>query len=106
MASLQISGKQAIVIESKTREQHQQVSKLVTEQLVKYIHIDTVPEPPKNPTNIRQPRDLLSSELHSNTTPEYLSEQSGISVVQAALTLKSTTQKLVQSAIMPLSCRY
>ena len=48
VASIQISGKQEIVIESATREQQRQVDKLVTEKLVKDIHIDTVPEPPKN----------------------------------------------------------
>ena len=39
VASVQISGIQEIVIESATREQQRQVSKLVTEKLVKYIHI-------------------------------------------------------------------
>ena len=70
VASVQISGKNAIAIESATREQHQQVSKLVTEKLVKNIQTDTTPEPPKNLTNIRQPHDFLSEEQHSNNTPE------------------------------------
>ena len=61
MASVRISGKHAILIGSATREQHQQVAKLVTEQQVKDIHIDTVPDPPKHPTNIRQPLDFLSA---------------------------------------------
>ena len=83
------------MIESSTREQQRQVAKLVTERLVKYIHIDTLPEPINNPTGIRQPRAFLSEERHSNTTPEYLRKRWWISVVQAALTLKATTQKLV-----------
>ena len=57
-------------------------------------------------TNIRQPRDFLSEERHLNTTSEDLSKRWGISVAQVALTLKSTTQKLVQLEIIPLSCRY
>ena len=61
VASVQISVKQEIAIESAIRKQQRQVAKLVTEQLVKYIHIDTVPGPPKNPNNIRQPRDFLSA---------------------------------------------
>ena len=106
MASFRISGKQAIVIESATREQQQQVAKLVMKQLVKYIHVDTVPEPPKNLTDVRQPRSFLSAELHLNTTLEDLSERWEISVSQAAATLKSTIQKRVQWAIIPLSHRY
>ena len=88
MASVQISGEQAIAIESATREQQQQVSKVVTEQLVKDTHIDTITEPQKNPTDIRQPRAFLSGERHSNKTPEDLGKWLGISVAQAALTLK------------------
>ena len=60
VASVQISVKQKIAIESATRKQQQQVAKLVTEKIVKDIHIDTVPGPPKNPNNIRQPRAFLS----------------------------------------------
>ena len=74
VASFQISGKQAILIESVTREQQCQVAKLVTEQLVKDIHIDTVTDPPKNPIDIRQPQDFLSAEQHQNMTPEDLSK--------------------------------
>ena len=105
-ASFRISVKQAISIESATREKQRQVSKLVTKTLVKYIHIDTVPEQPNNLTDIRQPRGFLSAERHSKTTPEDLSKRWGISVAQEALTMKSTTHKLVILAIMPLSRRY
>ena len=74
MASVQISVKQEIVIESATREQYRQVAKVVREKLVKDIHIDTVPELPNNQTIIRQPQAFLSAERHSNTTPEDLSK--------------------------------
>ena len=37
---------------------------------------------------------------------EDLSERWGLSISQAALTLKATTQKLTRSAIMPLERRY
>ena len=53
--SVRISGKEAVAIESATMEQHRQVAKMVTKQLVKDIHIDTVPDPPNNLTDIRQP---------------------------------------------------
>ena len=51
-------------VESETRGGKLQVAKLVTEQLVKEIHIDIIPDPPKNPTDIRQPQAFLSEELH------------------------------------------
>ena len=106
MAGIQISGKQEIEIESATRDQHQQVAKLMTEQLIEDIHIDTVLDPPKNLTKIRQQQAFLSAEQHLNTATEDLSKQWEISVAQAALILKATTQKLVKSEIMPLSRRY
>ena len=62
VASVQIWGKQTIAIDGATREQQRKESKPTTEQLVKYLHIDTVPEPPKNPTNIRQQQAFLSAE--------------------------------------------
>ena len=49
---------------------------------------------------------FVSSERHTNTTPEDLSERWGLSIAQAALTLKATTQRLVRSAVLPLSRRY
>ena len=106
VTSVLISQKQVILVEVTTREKQGQVAKLVTEQLVKDIHIDNVPEPLQDMTDNRQPRAFLSAEQHSNTPPEDLSKHRGISVAQTALTLKATTQKLVQSAIMPLRCRY
>ena len=41
------------------------------------------------------PHTFLSKDRHSNTTPEDLSERWGLSVAQAALTLKATTRRLI-----------
>ena len=51
-------------------------------------------------------KTFISSERHSNTTAEDLSEIWNISVEQARMTLDATTQYHVRSAIMPLSRRY
>ena len=48
------------------------------------------------------PRTFLSENRHSSMTEEDISKRWGLSIYQAALTLKSTTQKLTRSAIMPL----
>ena len=55
--------------------------------------------------DIGPPRTFLSSNRHSRTTPEDLSERWGLSLAQATLTLKATTQKLVMSVVMPLPRR-
>jgi hypothetical protein len=55
---------------------------------------------------ILPPHTFLSSERHLATSPEQLSERWGLSIAQAALTLKATTRQLVQSALMPLARRY
>ena len=52
------------------------------------------------------PRTFLLYNQHSSTTPEDPSEIWGLSLAQATLTLKATTQKLVRSAVMPLARRY
>jgi hypothetical protein len=52
------------------------------------------------------PHTFLSKDRHSNTTPETLSERWGLSVAQAALTLRATTRRLIRSALMPLARRY
>ena len=57
-------------------------------------------------TDIGLPRMLLSSKQHSIPTPEDLSKIWGLSLAQATLTLKITTQTLVRSAVMPLARRY
>jgi len=52
------------------------------------------------------PKTFISTERHSNISPEDLSETWGISVEQAKMTLDATTQRHGRSAIMPLSRRY
>ena len=52
------------------------------------------------------PQTFLSKISYSSTTEEDLIKRWGISISQDALTLKSTTQKLTRSAIMPLVLRY
>ena len=75
MASVIISGKQAISIDIATRKQHRQLAKLVTQQLVKDIHIDTVLDPTNNLTDIRQLQDFLSEDRLSNKITEDLSKR-------------------------------
>ena len=52
------------------------------------------------------PMTFQSSQRHSSVNAGTLSERWGISVAQAALTLKATTQKYVRSALLPLARRY
>lgn len=63
-------------------------------------------EGPMTRDNLKEARTFLSSQRHSNTTPQDLSEVWGISLEQARMTLEATTQHHVRSAIMPLSRRY
>ena len=74
------------------------LSKEKTTQLVSltYEQLDTMKD-------VSMPRTFLSKNRHSSTTAEYLSEKWGLSISQAALNLKSMTQKLDRSAIMPLA---
>ena len=65
-------------------------------------HKDSSPIHLNNQTN----SIFISSEQHSNTTPEDLSERWIISVAQAKLTLKATTQCIKISLVTPLSRRY
>ena len=53
--------------------------------------------------DISMPRTFLSKNRHSSTTAEDLSERSGLSISQTALTLKAMTQKLTRSEIIPLA---
>ena len=56
--------------------------------------------------DIGLPKPLLLSRRHSSTTPEDLSKRWGLSLAQATLNLKATTQKLVRLAVIPLARRY
>ena len=57
-------------------------------------------------TNVFTPTTFQSSQRHLTVDASYLSDRWGISVTQAALTLKATTQKYVRSALLPLAQRY
>ena len=56
--------------------------------------------------DVSMPRMFLSKNRHFSTTAEDLSKRWGISVSQAAQTLKSTTQTLTRFEIMTLARRY
>ena len=79
----------------------------VKRRIMKSKVIDTIiGEGPISEDRILPTRTFNSSQRHSNTTLEDLSEIWGISVQQAKLTLDATTQHHVRSAIMPLLRRY
>ena len=52
-------------------------------------------------TNLFTPTTFQSSQRYSTVDSSSLSDRWGISVAQAALTLKATTQKYVRSALLP-----
>ena len=76
------------------------ISKEKTTQQVSFAdeQVDTMKD-------VNIPRTFLSENRHSSTTEEDLSEIWGLSIPQAELTLKLTTQKLNKSTIMPLTQR-
>ena len=57
-------------------------------------------------TDVKDMHTFQSSERHSDTSPQDLSERWFISISQATQTLKNTTQNLLRSATLPLSRRY
>ena len=76
-------------------------------RVVKSLVVPTVVSGgPLSDDQLLAPKTFISTERHSNTSPEDLSETWGISVQQAKLTLDATTQRHARSAIMPLSRRY
>ena len=77
------------------------ISKEKTTQQVSFANeqVDTMKD-------ASMPQTFLSKNIHSNTTSEDLIYRWGLSISQAALTLKLMTQKLTRSAIMPLELRY
>ena len=52
--------------------------------------------------DVSTPRTFVSKERHSEVTATELSKQCMIGLVQATATLKSTTQNIVTSAVLPL----
>ena len=76
-------------------------------RIMKSSVIDTrMAQGPLSEDEILPPKTFISTNRHSNTTAEDLSEVFQISVEQAQMTLDATTQHHVRSAIMPLSRRY
>ena len=57
-------------------------------------------------TNMFRPTNFQSSQRRSTVDASSPSDRLGISVAQAALNLKATTQKYVRSALLPLARRY
>jgi hypothetical protein len=56
--------------------------------------------------DVSLPKTFQTKGRHSSITAKDLSDCWGISIAQAAMTLKATTQKYMQSALMPLARRY
>ena len=56
--------------------------------------------------DVSMPQTFLSNNRHSSTTAEDISNIWGLSISQAAINLKETTQKLTRSALMTLAQRY
>ena len=96
-----------MIAESKEEQQKRTVANLISATNKNPDQADeTAPEAPIDPATIKAQNTFLSSERNTNTTAEDLSERWSISVAQAALTLKATTQRLNRSALMQLSRRY
>ena len=107
IASVRITSDQAIIAESKEEQRKRTIAKLISATNKKPDQADgTAPEAPIYPANIKVQNTFLLSERHTNTTAEYLSKIWSISVAQAELTLKSTTQRLKRSALMTFIRRY
>jgi hypothetical protein len=60
---------------------------------------------PLDEFEIQAPCTFLSTDQHSSVSPADLSKRWGLSVAQAALTLKAATRRLLRSALMPLARR-
>ena len=56
--------------------------------------------------DVKDPKTYNSKERHSSVTAEDLAQKWSISVAQAAMTLKATTQRFLRSAVMPLARMY
>ena len=96
-----------MIAESKEEQRKRTVANLISATNKKSDQADyTSSEAPIDPDTIKVQNTFLSSERHTNTTAEDLNKRWSISVAQAALTLKATTQRLKRSALMPISRRY
>ena len=77
-------------------------------RIIQQIQVDW-PEGEQNPTirqDIPSARTFQSRELHLGITPADISERWYVGLSQANTTLNATTQRLVCSALLPLSHRY
>ena len=77
-------------------------------RIIQQIQVDW-PEGEQNPTirqDIPSASTFQSRERHSGITPADISERWYIRMSQANTPLNATTQRLVRSALLPLSCRY
>ena len=107
VASVRIAADQAMIAESKEEQQKRTVARLISATNKKPGQADdTAQEATIDPATIKVQNTFLSLERHTNTTAEDLSERWSISVAQAALNLKATTQRMKRSDLMPLSRRY
>ena len=61
---------------------------------------------PLSEDEMNSPPTYISTERHSDISPEDLSERWQLSIAQAKLTLGATTQRLSRSAVMPIARRY
>lgn len=60
---------------------------------------------PSGLEDLQEARPFVSKKRHTDVSPRDLSERWGISLAQAAMTLKATTQRFVRSAVMPIARR-
>ena len=106
VASVQNTSDQAMIAEIKEEQQKRTVAKIISATNKKSDQADnTAPEAPIDPATIKVQNTLFLSEIHTNTTAEDLSKRWSISVAQAELNLKATTQRLKRSTLMPLRRR-
>jgi hypothetical protein len=101
-----VNGLQEAMISSASRTTHSDMELKISRTRFKDALPPMSMPGPLEEREIQAPCAFLSSECHSNTTPEDLSERWGLSVAQAALTLKATTRCLLRSALMPLARRH
>ena len=76
------------------------LSEKVEKPLAKSDNIDT------GTSDVQPSHTFVSSERHSDVSPQQLSERWGIGLKAAQATIKKTTQRFLCSAVLPLSRRY
>ena len=100
VAGVRIIADQAKISESNEEQQKGTAAKLISATNKKSDQADdTAPDATIYPAIRKVQNTFLSSERHTKTTSEDISEIWSISVAQAALTLKVNTQRLKHSAL-------